>query len=329
MRVSDFLALPGGARDDRIHSDVHRVYWEALRGLSRVSRSTDPSPTQQEIEECLDFLFRFMPQQDKNSLLVSFVTETVGLALAARYALPWGLSVPWPLFLNDVLPYASLTEPRERWRPLFFTYFSSIPALVNASLDLAGAETWMNTYGWNIRTPRIVFKTDPNPVGVWDYDPFSVLFNGYASCTGLSIFLVSAMRSIGIPARVAGTPHWNLGPSVCPDGDQSADCGNHDWVEVWAHSGWAFVDEAGNTELNTSWFVPLWSRHQTPGVLNHSIFAASWANSTFIEEMYGGDDDPLAEAFGYFPMVWNWSVKINSGWDVTRRYLLFSSNRGI
>jgi transglutaminase-like putative cysteine protease len=265
-----------------------------------------------------------MPASDKAQLLVTFIAETVGLALAARHSTPWGLAVPWHLFLNAVLPYSSLTEPRERWRPLFYTYYASIPALMNQT-DLASAETWMNTYGWNIRTPRIVFKADPNPVGVWDYDPFSVLFNGYASCTGLSVFLVSALRSMGLPARVAGTPHWNLGPSVCPQGDQSPDCGNHDWVEAWAHDGWAFVDEAGNTVLNTSWFVPDWTRHQAAGGLNHSIFAASWANSSYVVEAYGGDSDPLALPYGYFPMVWNWSIKgPNSGWDVTSRYLLFS-----
>lgn len=31
-----------------------------------------------------------------------------------------------------------------------------------------------------------------------------VIAAGYASCTGLSIFLVDALRSVGIPARVAG-----------------------------------------------------------------------------------------------------------------------------
>ena len=36
----------------------------------------------------------------------------------------------------------------------------------------------------------------------------------------MSIFLISALRSVGIPARMAGTPDWILGG------------GNHDWVEV-------------------------------------------------------------------------------------------------
>jgi hypothetical protein len=49
------------------------------------------------------------------------LVEHVKLALAARYASPWASSVPWSIFLNDVLPYASLDEPRDDaaiWRPL-------------------------------------------------------------------------------------------------------------------------------------------------------------------------------------------------------------------
>ena len=33
-----------------------------------------------------------------------------------------------------------------------------------------------------------------------------VIQAGHASCTGLSIFLVNALRAVGIPARMAGMP---------------------------------------------------------------------------------------------------------------------------
>ena len=32
---------------------------------------------------------------------------------------------------------------------------------------------------------------------------------GVATCTGLSILLVDACRSVGVPARIAGTPLWS------------------------------------------------------------------------------------------------------------------------
>ena len=42
-----------------------------------------------------------------------------------------------------------------------------------------------------------------------------VIASGYASPVGLSIFLVNALRSVGIPARVVGELSRTIGPSPC------------------------------------------------------------------------------------------------------------------
>ena len=80
----------------------------------------------------------------------------------------------------------------------------------------------------------------------------STLAFGYASCTGVSIFFIDALRSVGIPARIAGTPAWN---SVYTNG-------NHNWLEVWTGEtdGWQFIEAApaggGETLTNPcdKWF---------------------------------------------------------------------------
>jgi hypothetical protein len=41
------------------------------------------------------------------------------LALKSRAAAPWAAAVPLDIWKNYVLPYASLDEPRESWRPMF------------------------------------------------------------------------------------------------------------------------------------------------------------------------------------------------------------------
>ena len=41
-----------------------------------------------------------------------------------------------------------------------------------------------------------------------DQAPYESMEAGLASCTGLSILLIDACRSIGIPARFVGTPMW-------------------------------------------------------------------------------------------------------------------------
>ena len=68
------------------------------------------------------------------------------------------------------------------------------------------------------------------------YDPMSVILFGYGSCTGISITYADALRTLGIPARLVGTPAWH---------GRQAD-GNHNWVEVWLgpQRGWCFIEGA-------------------------------------------------------------------------------------
>ena len=49
--------------------------------------------------------------------------------------------------------------------------------------------------------------------------PKESIEQGLASCTGLSILLADACRSVGVPARLAGIPSWKNKN------------GNHTWVE--------------------------------------------------------------------------------------------------
>jgi hypothetical protein len=58
----------------------------------------------------------------------------------------------------------------------------------------------------------------------------SVITFGFASCTGVSILYVDALRSVGVPARLVGTPAWK----------GVASNGNHNWVEVFLGDGWYF-----------------------------------------------------------------------------------------
>ena len=53
---------------------------------------------------------------------------------------------------------------------------------------------------------------------------------------GISITFVDALRTLGVPARLVGTPAWH---------GKMAD-GNHNWVEVWLGEelGWRFLEGA-------------------------------------------------------------------------------------
>lgn len=149
-----------------------------------------------EEQQCLAFLRLHMPPPDRDTLSDAFLMSNVRLALAARAATPWAAAVPWDIFLNDVLPYSSLDEPRDNWRPLFHGLFTPLVSRARTATEAAQV---LNEAIWGIWGIR--FKGGQTPAIM---SPTQTIAAGHASCTGLSIFLVDALRSVGIPARVAG-----------------------------------------------------------------------------------------------------------------------------
>ena len=71
-------------------------------------------------QRAAEFLVEGMPERDLTSLNRQFLTENLDLAMKARKEFPWCAQLPEALFFNEVLPYASLDETRERWRPDFY-----------------------------------------------------------------------------------------------------------------------------------------------------------------------------------------------------------------
>eukprot|EP00051_Salpingoeca_urceolata_P027588 m.482238 g.482238 ORF g.482238 m.482238 type:complete len:368 (-) comp22478_c0_seq1:19-1122(-) len=306
---------------------------DAGRVASTTVASAAPSPS---ASECLAYLVRWMPDEDLQSANVTqaFLRTTVDLALKARSAHPWATDVPAPLFLNEVLPYASLSEPRGEpptapsewaWRSSFR---EQVAPLVASARNLSEAAMAVNTGAWCAveggAKPCVHFLASP-ACEINSYAPLQTVRRHNSSCTGLATLLVAAMRSVGVPARVVGTPHWNKGPKACPDGDADDACGNHDWIEVWVGGdagGWAFVDPDGCKTLNCGWFASN-TKLQVPhkgSFYNHSIVASSWASTASLEasdKAYYPLDLPIT----HFPMVWDWQTTWVPGWDVTERYL--------
>ena len=288
--------------------------------------------------ECVEYLGRWAPEGDHRSpnITAAFLLDDVRLALSARNASGWAAAVPWPLFLNEVLPYAVLSEPRgEGWqsrRRLQSALLPAAAALPNAS---AAAEAGVNTLAWGVVQPGITFVAAPN-CAINSYAPAQTLRRHNSSCTGLAVYLAMAMRAVGLPARVAGVPHWNKcggrgarcaacpHGDLCTPGDHSSDdaCGNHDWVEVWADGAWHFVDPDGSHTLDDGWFADvtrLQVVHQG-AYLNHSILASSWAPSAHLAAA-APQHYPGQLPVSHFPMVWDWGDRGVQGWDVTQRYL--------
>ena len=86
-----------------------------------------------------EFLVEGMPPGDLTSIDREFLTENLDLAIKARAEFPWCAQLSEELFFNDVLPYASLDETRERWRPEFYNKCRAIVAKASTATEAVQA----------------------------------------------------------------------------------------------------------------------------------------------------------------------------------------------
>jgi len=228
-------------------------------------------------------LVAYMPVVDEESLTVDFLTENLELALIARATFPWASNVPEELFFNDVLPYAVFDEPRDPWRADFLEKAGTL--VKDAATASEAAQILNRDFFKLINTHYHTGRKRTNQ------SPKESMEQGKATCTGLSIILVAACRSVGIPARAVGTPMW------------WNNTGNHTWVEIWDQE-WHFTgaDEYNEIGLNHGWFTDHAARADAADP-RHAIFATSWKNHD-----------------SHFPMVWAPHNKSVGGVNVTERY---------
>lgn len=230
----------------------------------------------------MEFLIENMPERDLKALKADVLLENVDIAYQTRANAKW--KIPDEIFLNNVLPYASINETRDNFRKQFSERFAP---LVKDAKTPGEAGAILNNKIFkelNVKYSRKRRRADQGP--------FESIESGLASCTGLSVLLIDACRSVGVPARFVGTPLW---------ADRS---GNHSWVEIW-DDGWHFTGAAEPTgmELDKGWFIGRSSKAQRDDPL-HAIYAVSYKKT------------PI-----HFPLVWDRSIKYVSAVNVTDRYV--------
>ncbi|WP_165222304.1 transglutaminase domain-containing protein [Aquisphaera insulae] len=248
-----------------------KAEWEAM--LAAVPADRRPGAA---------YLIRYMPLRDLKSMKPDELARNIELAYRARSASAWAGEVPEEVFLDAVLPYASVTEPRE---PIRSEWLETYLPRVKGCKTTGEAAQVLNRALFNdtkVRYNTRRLRTDQSSR--------ESIAQGMATCTGLSIMLVEACRSVGVPARLAGISAW------------PGRGGNHTWVEVWDH-GWHFVGAAEPDEkgLDHAWFA-----NEAGGAIRekpeNAIFAVTYRAT--------GD---------HFPLVWAPLVKMNAE-NVTERY---------
>ncbi|HAS82289.1 MAG TPA: hypothetical protein DCS43_06350 [Verrucomicrobia bacterium] len=232
-------------------------------------------------QAALAFLLENMPEGDRETLSPDLLAEHIQYATLARDTFPWAKEIPDAIFLNEVLPYANLDERRDAWRKSFFERFSKT---VDGCQTAGEAAIKLNTSIYdelNVHYSRERSKACMSPLESME--------ERKASCSGLSILLVSACRAVGIPARVVGTPVWVEGG------------GNHTWVEIW-DGGWHSIGAAESKALNRTWFARQASQ-QIADNPRHAIYAASFQKTGI-----------------HFPLVWAPTNTSVSAINVTTNY---------
>jgi predicted esterase len=277
-----FLAANGA--DDKAAwwpAAVEQVLDKASENRPELEKALRGTPSDQ--RPGMVFLVANMPDKDLHELTADFLLANVNLAYKARRQVPWGQQIPDAIFFNDVLPYANVDEERDAWRQEL--YDLCMPLIKECKTSSEAAQLLNVKVFDKLKVRYSTQRKKPQQ------SPTETIVQGRASCTGLSILLSDACRSVAIPARLVGTPRWV---------DQS---GNHTWVEIWDR-GWHFTGacEQDKDGLDRGWFVEK-AGQAKKDVPQHAIYAASFQKT----------DVP-------FPLVWAPGKKDVSAENVTNRY---------
>lgn len=203
------------------------------------------------------YLVAHMPQHDLATLDPEVLAQEIERAHRAWRDAPWAEQVPEEVFLDAILPYAHVTEERAFSRAGFRERFA---ARVADCTNPGEAALRLNAsiFGeLGVRYSRERERADQNAR--------QSIASGIASCTGLSIVLADACRSVGVPARLAGIRSW------------PHKRGNHTWVEVWDGQDWRFIGaaEPDPKGLDHTWFLADVADAE-PGSRDHGVWAAVW-----------------------------------------------------
>lgn len=199
-----------------------------------------------EEQSAIKFLYSYMTDPDMAGYTPEFYLENVRSSLRARREMPWGKTVPDREFMHFVLPLRVNNESLDMSRPRFYA------ELKDRVRNLSMADAILEVNHWCHE--KVTYK----PSDARTSSPLSAVSQAIGRCGEESTFTVSALRSVGIPARQVYTPRW----AHTDD--------NHAWVEAWADGKWYFIGACEpEPVLNLAWFNAPASRGM---LMNTNVF---------------------------------------------------------
>ena len=202
---------------------VKTIGTQYTKGISQLSDTKE--------QEALRFLYAYMPLADITDYPLEFHLRNVRASFEARKEMPWGKDVPDLLFRHFVLPTRVNNEALDSSR---WTFYRELKERVRG---MGMKEAILEVNHWCHE--RVTYA----PSDGRTLSPLACIRNALGRCGEESTFTVSALRSIGIPARQVYTPRW----AHTDD--------NHAWVEAWADGQWWFLGACEpEPVLNLGWF---------------------------------------------------------------------------
>ena len=213
----------------------------------------------EEEKTVMKYYFTCMPMADLCELDFDLLRSYASHAVRLREEMPWTAELDFDVFLAYVAAYRVDFEPIVEHRAFFHDQIVGSGILEGKTLEEAAlaVNLWCAS--------RVTFENTDQKVA----SPMGMYNGGLGRCGEEANFVVNALRSVGIPARLVSV-YW-------------AESGDHAFVEVLVDGQWRFLSACEpEAMLNHTWFKDL-----TANVLSTSILTYSLIGTT--EAYYGGD----------------------------------------
>ncbi len=194
---------------------------------------------------CAKFLYHTMPLADVASYDFDTFLDYVKQGVFLYEERPFKEKVPDDIFLNYIL-YHRINE--EEITPCRTFFYKQLKERI-AGKTMREAAIEVNYWCSEEATYQ---STDERTVAA-----MTVFKGAYGRCGEESTFTVSALRSVGIPARQVYAPRW----SHCDD--------NHAWVEVYVDGKWHFLGEESTFTV---------SALRSVGIPARQVYAPRWSH---------------------------------------------------
>ena len=212
---------------------MHKHLFATLVLATLLFAACSQEPKQEAFSEetALEFLYQYMPLGDQTDYPEEFYRTCVQYAFQAKAELPWGSRIPEREFKHFVLPPRVNNENLDLFRA---TYYEE---LKNRVKDLTLYDAVLEVNHWCHE--HVNYKGSDSRTSA----PMATIKTSWGRCGEESTLLVTALRTVCIPARQVYTPRW----AHCDD--------NHAWVEAYVDGKWHFLGACEpEPVLDLGWF---------------------------------------------------------------------------